>query len=105
VRWDDLEERPQELLLEADAWFQRTLEANSAQPYDHAAYERYLGLARATLVLAFDGDVNTAFALEQCFHDSNESMEYYLTRWDADELRADYGSGYGITLRVKFEVT
>ncbi len=78
-------------LLEcANAAFADCAKANTAEPYDHQEYERNLGMARASLVLYFDGDVAKAYALVQCYHDSNEDMEYYLENFDIEELVQDY---------------
>ena len=90
MRFQELSPDRRALLERADYHLARMLEANSAQPYVHADYERELSLARASLTLACDGDVRLAYALEYCFHDSNEELAYYLTKWDSEELVRDH---------------
>lgn len=89
-----------EMLALADTYFAKTLEANSAEPYDHKEYEKWLSCAKAALVIACDGDIDFAYALTQCFHDSNESMEYYVNKWGREVLVNDYC--YGEDMRLVF---
>jgi hypothetical protein len=90
-----------QMLELADEYFRDMMVANSATPYVHETYEIHLGKARAALVLFAEGDVELASALEWCFHDSNESMLYYLSKFGAEELKADYGLAKD-KLRVRF---
>ena len=66
------------------AW-QSILEANGAQPYDHAEYERRVRVAKGLLIAFTEGDQDYADALMNAFHDSNEDMDWYLG-WTRDEL-------------------
>lgn len=98
--WTDVALSNRVLLKRADHAFQQVLRANSAEPYVHAEYERWLSIARAALTLATTNPAQ-AFALEECFHDSNETMEYYLRHWSLEELERDYSGGE--PMRLKFE--
>jgi hypothetical protein len=69
-----------------DDCFTNMLAANGAVPYSHKEYTRWLNQAKAACVLLVHGDLLLAGALVNAFHDSNESMQYYLNRYTRDEL-------------------
>jgi hypothetical protein len=70
----------------ADKHFREMLTANGTEPYDHKEYTRHHNMARAACLLLCAGDYHLAGALVDAFHDSNESMGYYLDRFTRAEL-------------------
>jgi hypothetical protein len=59
------------------AW-RSILTANATEPYNHAEYERCTRVAKGLLIAFTDGDQEYADALMNAFHESNETLEWYL---------------------------
>lgn len=68
----------------ADAHAQLMLDANRCS--DNELYYCHLDQLRAALVLLTEGDTEYAYALENTFHDSNESFAYYTSTFTRDDL-------------------
>jgi hypothetical protein len=87
-----------DLIKLADKYAEATLNANAKAPYDHREYSKQLTLMRAALVLLAGGNGALAYALENAFHDSNESYEHYLFErgYTEAELIEAEGAGYGL---------
>lgn len=62
----------------ADKHFQDMLKANETVPYNHKEYTRHLNMARAACLLLCEGDYLQAAYLVDAFHESCESMAYYI---------------------------
>lgn len=75
----------------ADHYFSRMMKANATEPYIHSEYERYRRLAKAALLIAFDGDTDKADAFTEAFDDSNEPMSWYLTQYGVDRILVMFG--------------
>lgn len=68
------------------------LEANAAQPYDHAVYEHMRLTSERLLKVWCNGDDAWAEALDAGWINSNETILYYLREYTRDALVYHYNT-------------
>jgi hypothetical protein len=80
------------LAAQVDRAYQDMMDANGAQPYNHAEYERCDRVLVAACMVYANGDAPYATALRLAFSDSGSDMDWYTTHWTRDDLVAHFGT-------------
>jgi len=75
-----------------DEFWVSVSQANSAEPYVRAVYERFERQAVAMTLIMVQGDQAWADALVAAYGDSGEPMSWYISQWTRDQLVCEMGN-------------